>query len=82
MTGFTHFEFSLSAKWVELLKEIAPGVKRAAVIRDPAGSGLAQFGAIQSAAQSLGVEVSPVNPRDAHESSVASRLSRAPRMAA
>ena len=67
-TGFMLFEYSLSGKWLELLKEIAPGVKRAAVLRDPAiASGIGQFGAIQSAAPSLGVEVSPVNVRDAGE---------------
>ena len=63
-TGFVQFEYGLSGKWLELLKAIAPGVTRAAVIRDaaiPAGTG--QFGAIQSVAPSLGVEVSPVNVR-------------------
>jgi len=67
-TGFIVFEYSLSGKWLELLKEIAPGVTRAAVLRDPANpSGTGQFGAIQSVAPSLGVEVSPVNVRDAAE---------------
>jgi putative ABC transport system substrate-binding protein len=68
-TGFTNFEFSLSAKWVELLKQIAPGVTRAAVIRDPTiASGPAQFAVIQSVAPSVGVEVSPINLRaDANE---------------
>ena len=67
-TGFTAFEYGISAKWVELLKEIAPGVTRAAVLRDPAiTAGIGQFGAIQSVAPSLGVEVSPVNVRDAPE---------------
>ena len=67
-TGFTAFEYSLSAKWLELLKEIAPRVTRAVVIRDPAiPSGLGQFGAIQAMAPSVGVEVSPVNVRDAVE---------------
>ena len=62
------FDYSLSTKWLELLKEIAPGVTRAAVLRDPAiPSGIGQWGAIQSAAPSLGVEVSPVNVRDAPE---------------
>jgi putative ABC transport system substrate-binding protein len=67
-TGFMNFEYSLSGKWLELLKEIVPSVKRAAVLRDastPAGIG--QFSAIQGAAQSLGVEVSPVSIRDAGE---------------
>jgi putative tryptophan/tyrosine transport system substrate-binding protein len=67
-TGFLAFEYGLSAKWLELLKEIAPRVTRAAVIRDPAlASGPGQFAAIQSVAPSLGVEVSPVNVRDAAE---------------
>ena len=59
-TGFMQFEYSLSGKWLELLKEIAPGVKRAAVLRDPAITpGIGQFAAIQAVAPSLGVEVSP-----------------------
>ena len=58
----------MSAKWLELLKEIAPGVTRAAVFRDPAiTAGAGQFGIIQSMAPSVGVEVSPVNVRDAGE---------------
>ena len=62
------FEYSLSAKWLELLKEIAPGVTRAAVLRDPAiASGIGQFAVIQSVAPSVGVEVSPINLRDAGE---------------
>ena len=67
-TGFMNFEYSLSGKWLELLKQIAPGLTRAAVLRDatnPAGS--AEFGVIQAAAQSLGVEVSPVGVRDDSE---------------
>ena len=68
VTGFTTFEYSIAAKWLELLKEIAPGVRRAAVLRDSAiASGMAQWGAIQAMAPSLRVEVSPVNMRDAHE---------------
>jgi putative tryptophan/tyrosine transport system substrate-binding protein len=67
-TGFLTFEYSLSGKWLELLKEIAPGVRRAAVIRDASvASGIGQFGAIQGVAPSVGVEVSPVNVRDASE---------------
>ena len=62
------FEYGMSGKWLELLKEIAPGVTRAAVLRDPAiPAGIGQFGAIQAVAPSLGVEVSPVNVRDAGE---------------
>ena len=67
-TGFILFEYGISGKWLELLKEIAPGVTRAAVIRDATlSSGTGQFGAIQSVAPSVGVEVSPVNVRDAPE---------------
>ena len=67
-TGFMPFEYGLSGKWLELLKEIAPSVTRAAVLRDPAiASGTGQFAAIQAVAPSLGVEVSPVNVRDAGE---------------
>jgi putative tryptophan/tyrosine transport system substrate-binding protein len=66
MTGFLQFEYSLSAKWLELLSEIAPAVKRAAVLRDPdLSAGLGQFGAIQAVAPSLGLEVTAVNMRDA-----------------
>ena len=67
-TGFMQFEYSLSGKWLELLNQIAPRVTRAAVIRDPAiAAGAGQFGVIQSVAPSLGMEVSPVNLRDAGE---------------
>jgi putative ABC transport system substrate-binding protein len=67
-TGFILFEYSISGKWLELLKQIAPWVTRAAVIRDPAiSSGTGQFGAIQSVAPSLGIDVSPVNVREAGE---------------
>ena len=65
-TGFTQFEFSISGKWLELLKQIAPNVKRAAVIRDPSeSSGIGQFAAIQAISPSLGVEVSAIDARDA-----------------
>jgi putative ABC transport system substrate-binding protein len=67
-TGFTTSEYGTSAKWLELLKEIAPGVKRAAVLRDstiPAGIG--QFASIQSVAPSFAVELSPIDVRDAGE---------------
>ena len=67
-TGFTIFEYGMSGKWLELLKEIAPGVTRAAVLRDPAiASGIGQFAAVQAVAPSLGVELSPVDVRDAPE---------------
>jgi putative tryptophan/tyrosine transport system substrate-binding protein len=65
-TGFTLFEYSISGKWLELLKQIAPGMTRAAVIRNPSiTSGTGQFGAIQAVAPSLGVELTPVDARDA-----------------
>ena len=68
VTGFMQFEFNFSAKWLELLKEIAPSVTRAAVLRDAAvGSGTSQFAVIQAAAPSLRIEVSPVNMSDAGE---------------
>ena len=67
-TGFTLFEYSLSAKWDELLKEVAPNVTRAAVLRDAAfASGIGQFAVIQSVATSLGLETSVVNVRDPGE---------------
>ncbi|MBV9533255.1 MAG: ABC transporter substrate-binding protein [Bradyrhizobium sp.] len=67
-TGFITFEYSIGAKWLELLKQIAPGVTRAAVLRDPAiSTGIGLFGAIQAVAPSLGMEVTPVNVRDAGE---------------
>jgi putative tryptophan/tyrosine transport system substrate-binding protein len=67
-TGFTNLEYGISGKWVELLKQLAPGVKRVAVLRDPTlASGIGQFGAIQAVAPSLGVEVSPVNVRNTSE---------------
>ena len=67
-TGFIAFEYSMSGKWLELLKEIAPRVTRAAVLRDPTmPPRIGQFAAIQTVAPSLGVEVSPVDVRDAGE---------------
>ena len=67
-TGFMQFEYSLSGKWVELLKEIAPRSTRAAVLWDPAiPAGIGQFAIVQSVAPSLGIEVIPVNVRDAAE---------------
>jgi ABC-type uncharacterized transport system substrate-binding protein len=67
-TGFMQFEYSLTAKWLELLKQIAPGVTRAAVLRDSTiAAGIGQFAVIQSVAPSVGVEVSPINGRDATE---------------
>jgi putative tryptophan/tyrosine transport system substrate-binding protein len=67
-TGFMQFEYSLSGKWVELLKEIAPGVTRAAILWDPAVvSGIGQFAVIQSVAPAVGVDVRAINLRDAAE---------------
>ncbi len=67
-TGFLMFEYGLSGKWLELLKQIAPGVTRVAVLRDPAiASGIGQFGALQSVAPSLGIELIPIDVRDAGE---------------
>jgi len=67
-TGFTSAEFSMSAKWLELLKEIAPGVTRAAILQDPGNvGGLPQFAAIQSVAPALGVDLSTLFMRDAGE---------------
>jgi putative ABC transport system substrate-binding protein len=67
-TGFTVYEYSMSGKWLELLKEIAPRVTRVVVLRDPAiASGIGQFGAVQIVAPSLGVGLSPVDVRDAGE---------------
>jgi putative tryptophan/tyrosine transport system substrate-binding protein len=67
-TGFLMFEYGLSGKWLELLKQISPSVTRVAVLRDPAiASGIGQFGAVQSAAPSFGMEASPINVRDVGE---------------
>jgi putative tryptophan/tyrosine transport system substrate-binding protein len=68
ITGFTVFEYGISGKWLALLKEIAPRVTRAAVLRDPsAASGSGQLGAIQGAAPSFGLELRPIDVRDAGE---------------
>ena len=68
VTGFTQFEYSMSVKWLELLKQLAPSVTRAAVLRDPTvTSDIGQFGAIQGAAASFGVEVVPLGVRDASD---------------
>jgi putative ABC transport system substrate-binding protein len=67
-TGFVQFEYGIGGKWLELLKQAVPGLTRVVVIRDAAvSSGIGQFGAIQSAAPSLGLEVSPINVRDDSE---------------
>jgi ABC-type uncharacterized transport system substrate-binding protein len=68
VTGFTSYEYSMGGKWLEVLKEIAPNVNRVGILRDPAiSAGTGQFGAIQTAAPSLGVELTPVNVRDSTE---------------
>jgi putative ABC transport system substrate-binding protein len=67
-TGFTVFDYSISAKWLELLKEIAPSTKRVGILRDPTlALGAAQFAAIQAMAPTVGVEVTPIGVRDAGE---------------
>jgi putative ABC transport system substrate-binding protein len=67
-TGFTLFEYGMSAKWLELLKQIAPQVTRVAVLRDPNNpTGIGQFAAIQPVASSFRVELRPIDPRDASE---------------
>jgi putative ABC transport system substrate-binding protein len=67
-TGFTNFEYSVSGKWVELLKQIVPQMTRIAVIRDPvSAAGIGQFSAIQSVAQPLGIELTPLSVRDPAE---------------
>jgi putative tryptophan/tyrosine transport system substrate-binding protein len=68
ITGFSNFEYSMSGKWAELLKQIAPDMSRALVFRDPtSAAGIGQFGAVRSVAQSLGVELTPANVRDSNE---------------
>jgi putative ABC transport system substrate-binding protein len=67
-TGFTQFEYGMSAKWLELLKEISPNVTRVAVLRDATGAaGVGQFAVIQAAAQPQGIEARPINVRDPAE---------------
>src|SRR4029453_19178623 len=82
-TGFTQFEYSLSGKWLEMLKEIVPSVTRAGVIRDATrGPGNAQFAAIQAVAPSLGVELTAINALDARGIERAVTALHAPQMAA
>jgi putative ABC transport system substrate-binding protein len=64
VTGFTQFDFSIATKWLDLLKTIAPSLTRVIVLRDVDTTGAGQFGAIQSAAQSIGVDVSPAGVRN------------------
>jgi len=68
VTGFMNYEYSMSGKWLELLKEVAPTVTRVAVLRDPTiSSGIGEFAAIQAVAPQLGIDVSPTSVRDAAE---------------
>jgi putative ABC transport system substrate-binding protein len=68
ITGFSNFEYSMSGKWAELLKQIAPNTTRALVLRDSSSAtGIGQFAAVRSAAQALGVELTPTNVRDPDE---------------
>ena len=77
VTGFMSFEYSMAVKWLELLKEIAPGVTRVAVLRDTStGSGTGQFGAIQAVAPSLRVDARPVNMGDTGELNAPFQTSR------
>jgi putative tryptophan/tyrosine transport system substrate-binding protein len=65
-TGFVQFEYSLSGKWIEVIKEVAPSVTRVAVLRDPnISAGIGQFAVIQAMAPSVGVEVAAINVSDA-----------------
>ena len=65
VTGFTPFEFGIGGKWLELLKELAPRVTRAAILRDPVDPAeIGQFGAIRAAAPALGIDVRPIDVRD------------------
>ena len=81
-TGFSFIEFGIAGKWLELLKQIAPSMTRAAVLRDPSqGSGTNQFAAIQAVAPSLRVEITPVGLRDTDEIERAVSASRVLRMA-
>ena len=67
-TGFTHLEFGVAAKWLELLREIVPNVTRAAIVRDPnITAGIGQWGAIQGVAPVLGMQVVPINVQDAKD---------------
>jgi putative ABC transport system substrate-binding protein len=67
ITGFLSFEYGISAKWLELLKEISPGVKRVAVLREPTVAGIGQLAAMQTAAPSFEVELQPIDARDVGE---------------
>jgi putative tryptophan/tyrosine transport system substrate-binding protein len=80
ITGFTLFEYGISAKWLELLKEIAPGITRIAVLRDPSNaSGTGQFGAIQAVAGSFRTELIPVDMRDSDIEATVAAFARGPK---
>jgi putative tryptophan/tyrosine transport system substrate-binding protein len=66
-TGFTQFEYSLSGKWLEMLKEVAPGITRVGVLREGGPAGIGQWAIIQAVAQASGVELTPINLRDPSE---------------
>jgi putative ABC transport system substrate-binding protein len=66
-TGFLMFEYGIAAKWLELLKEISPGVKRVAVLREPTLAGIGQLAAMQTGSPSFGVELHPIDVSDAGE---------------
>jgi putative ABC transport system substrate-binding protein len=67
ITGFIQFEYSLAGKWMELLKEVAPQITRVGVLREPGAAAIGQWAMIQAVAQSLGVELRPIQLRDASE---------------
>src|SRR5262249_16321215 len=67
ITGFTQFEYSLSGKWLQLLKEVAPRVTRVGVLRGPSVAGIGQWAVIQAFAEPMGVECAPLAIRDAME---------------
>jgi ABC-type uncharacterized transport system substrate-binding protein len=67
VTGFTQFEYVLTGKWLQLLKEIVPGMTRAAVLRELGGAGIGQWAVLQAAASSLAVELSPINAAEPAE---------------
>ena len=68
ITGFSNFEYSMSGKWAELLKQVTPRIRRALVLRDPSSAaGIGQFAAVRSVAQFLGIELTPLDVRDNNE---------------
>src|SRR5262249_34268390 len=71
VTGFTQFDFSIGGKWLDLLKKIEPGLTRVIVLRDHDTTGVGQFGAIQSAARSIGIDVRPAGVRNTSEIEIA-----------